>query len=60
MPLPDPVPRQATVLQTMAGRRRPRHTPDRQRPARFPDTCHAHAGTSVMVREIDPNFYTGT
>lgn len=52
-------PMATTAFQTMAGRRRARQAAEPGRPPRFLDTCHAHARTSVVVKELYPQHYTG-
>jgi hypothetical protein len=52
-------PMATTAFQTMAGRRRSQQTEQPSRAPRFLDTCHAHASTSVVIKELYPQHYTG-
>ncbi len=48
-----------TAFQTMAGHRYKRSREDPEYRPAFLNTCHAHASTSVVVKEFWPHWYTG-
>ena len=48
-----------TAFQTLTAKRRVERERDPNRAPRFLDTCHAHARTSVVVKEFWPQHYTG-
>ncbi len=52
-------PMATTAFQTMSARRRSKQATQPGRKPRFLDTCHAHASTSVVVKEFYPRHYTG-
>ena len=52
-------PMATTAFQTMAGRRRGAQNADPSLRPRWLDTCHAHSTSSVVIRDLYPQHYTG-
>jgi hypothetical protein len=48
-----------TAFQTMAGQRRRQQAASPDVPPRWLDTCHAHASTGEVVKELYPKHYRG-
>ena len=52
-------PMATTAFQTLAGQRREARKRDPHQRPHWLGTCHAHATTSVVIKELYPQFYTG-